>query len=195
MQASPRRLCRSPHKNVVDMQFGRASPAVSRMLVLGGGDVGSAVAHRLFRLGVQVLVSERQRSPHARRGMAFTDALFDGRASLEGVDRAVASPISAGVEAVLAGRRCIPVVDAAGKPAHCSAAFRRARRGDHASRKSPRGPARARALRRSGWVPGYVPGENCHVAIETQWGAAMGQVLHDRSAADAQLAARGRWMA
>ena len=57
-----------------------------RVLVLGGGDVGSAVAHRLFNAGLHVLISERPGSAHARRGMAFTDALFDGSARLDGVE-------------------------------------------------------------------------------------------------------------
>jgi xanthine dehydrogenase accessory factor len=34
-----------------------------------------------------------------------------------------------------------------------------------------------------GLGPGYEPGVNCHVAIESQWGPAMGAVLRDRPAA------------
>jgi len=56
-----------------------------RALIIGGGDIGSAVARALFRHGLRVLVAERAGSPHARRGMAFTDALFDGVAVLDGV--------------------------------------------------------------------------------------------------------------
>ena len=57
--------------------------------------MGSAVAHRLFRVGLQVLISDRAQSPHARRGMAFTDALFEGSATLEGVTAQCAGDLEA----------------------------------------------------------------------------------------------------
>ena len=77
--------------------------------MLGGGDVGSAVAHRLFRGGLQVLISERPASAHARRGMAFTDALFDRVAVLEGVEARRQEDI-AGVNACWIEAWQIPIV-------------------------------------------------------------------------------------
>ena len=56
-----------------------------QVLVLGCGDVGSAVGHALFRAGHRVLLCDLPRPAHARRGMAFTDALYDGEAVLDGV--------------------------------------------------------------------------------------------------------------
>ncbi len=54
-------------------------------LVRGCGDIGSAVAHALFSAGYAVLVHDVPDPGFARRGMAFTDAMFDGAASLEGI--------------------------------------------------------------------------------------------------------------
>lgn len=54
-------------------------------LVRGCGDIGSAVAHALFRHGLAVLIHDVPDPSFARRGMAYTDALYDGSACLEGV--------------------------------------------------------------------------------------------------------------
>src|SRR6266566_10166260 len=55
------------------------------VLVRGIGDIGSAVAHRLFEAGQRVVIHDVPAPAAARRGMAFTDAIFDGSAVLEGV--------------------------------------------------------------------------------------------------------------
>lgn len=54
-------------------------------LVRGCGDIGSAVAHALFSAGHPVLIHDVADPGFARRGMAFTDAMFDGCAVLEGI--------------------------------------------------------------------------------------------------------------
>jgi xanthine dehydrogenase accessory factor len=153
----------------------------SRVLVLGGGDVGSAVAHRLFQLGLQVLVSEREKSPHARRGMAFTDALFEGDSSLDGVSARWQGDLSGVMECWQRGD-AVPVVTLPEEMLIASLHF------DAIVEATMRRYAVPPDLRKLapcviGLGPGYVPGENCHVAIETQWGPAMGKVLRDSAAA------------
>lgn len=56
-----------------------------RVLVRGIGDIGSAVAHKLFTSGYLVVIHDSPRPANPRRGMAFIDAAFDGFAYLEGV--------------------------------------------------------------------------------------------------------------
>jgi xanthine dehydrogenase accessory factor len=151
-----------------------------KVLILGGGDVGSAVAHVLFRRGLQVLICERPRSPHARRGMAFTDALFDGSATLEGV-QARCLPDMASVAACWDAAREIPIV------VLDETLLTAASRFDvlvDATMRRHREPEDRRAMADCviGLGPGYAPGQNCHVAIESQWGPGMGQVLRDRAA-------------
>lgn len=152
------------------------------MLVLGGGDIGSAVAHRLFALGALVLVSDRPQSPHARRGMAFTDAIYDGEATLAGV-RARHVRDLPGVDSCWREGEAVPVVTIPEEQILASMAF------DvlvEATMRRYQMPPDARSLAPMviGLGPGYVPGSNCHVAIETQWGERMGAVLRDRAAAD-----------
>ena len=57
-------------------------------VVRGAGDIGSAVAHRLFREGCAGVLQEGPKPTTTRRGMAFADAVFDGRRHLDGVDAA-----------------------------------------------------------------------------------------------------------
>src|SRR5262245_28750344 len=55
------------------------------VVVRGVGDIGSAIAHRLFRDGYTVVLHDLPTPTTTRRGMAFADAVFDGHAALEGV--------------------------------------------------------------------------------------------------------------
>lgn len=152
-----------------------------RVLVLGGGDVGSAVAHLLFRRGVAVVIAERPRSPHARRGMAFTDALFDGRAMLDGVEACCLPDAESVVGCWLQGH-ALPMVTL--PEGDLLAALRFDVLIDATMRRNHE-PADLRLLAplSIGIGPGYEPGRNCHVAIETQWGAMLGRVLRDAPAA------------
>ena len=164
---------------------------VPRVLVRGGGDVGSAVAHRVFSAGGRVLLSEQPRSAHARRGMAYTDALFDGAAALDGIEARLMSDV-AGVLACWASARCIPVVTLAEELLLQGIVFDVIV--DATMRRHWTPPdLRAYAARAVGLGPGYQAGVNCHVAIESQWGPAMGMVL--REGATAQRAGGPRPLA
>ncbi len=56
-----------------------------RILVRGSNDVGSATAHCLFKAGYGVVIHDDPKPTSTRRKMAFTDAIFDGEATLEGI--------------------------------------------------------------------------------------------------------------
>lgn len=158
-----------------------AVPA-QRILVLGGGDVGSAVAHLLFRCGARVVIAERARSPHARRGMAFTDALFDDAAVLEGVRARHVTDVKA-IEDCWRQAGCVPLVTFPENLLTAAIPFDVVI--DATMKREPvRADLRAMAPCVIGLGPGYEPGSNCHIAIETQWGEHMGMVLRDRRAAD-----------
>ncbi len=54
-------------------------------LVLGTGDIASAIGRTLFKMGWGVVMLRDAGAPVLRRGMAFDDALEDGLAELDGV--------------------------------------------------------------------------------------------------------------
>jgi hypothetical protein len=65
------------------------------VLVRGVGDVGSAVAAVLFHAGYRVALHDEPEPTTPRRGMAFTDAVFDGVAVLDGLTaRRVENPLA-----------------------------------------------------------------------------------------------------
>ncbi|MBS0449132.1 MAG: hypothetical protein JSR59_24690 [Proteobacteria bacterium] len=155
-------------------------PATS-VLVLGCGDVGSAVAHRLFRAGARVVLCDLPEPSHSRRGMAYTDALFNGTAVLEDVAARHVADLDA-IRALWSAGGAIPVVTL--PEDDLAVALRVDAVVDAIMRRHAMPPdRRALAATVVGLGPGFTPGINCHVAVETQWGDAMGSVLRDRATA------------
>lgn len=147
-----------------------------RVLVRGSGDVASAVAHRLFCLGHAVLIHEIAQPTYTRRGMAFTDAVFDGKIDLAGV-WAKCPPTRADLQRMLACRRAIPVSTAAFEDA--LQLMRPDVLVDARMRKRwmPEGQIGLAPLS-IGLGPNFSAGVNVDVAIETAWGDSLGRILH-----------------
>ena len=64
-------------------------------IIIGSGDIGSAVAVALARVGYAAIVCDRTDPSSARRGMAFTDAWYVGHAELDGVNALFCGTIKA----------------------------------------------------------------------------------------------------
>ncbi len=138
-----------------------------RVLVRGIGDVASAVAHRLFRVGHPVVIHTDPRPTITRRGMAFADAVFDGEAILEGVHAVRVDEMDA-VREVLAAGVTIPVV--VGQWAALFSVVRphvlidaRMRKREHPERQRGLAPLTI------GLGPNFVAGETTDVVVETSW--------------------------
>jgi xanthine dehydrogenase accessory factor len=143
--------------------------------VRGIGDVGSAVAHRLFRAGYRVWISDDPEPAAPRRGMAFADAAFDGSAELEGVTATVYDDPAELAEALDARE---------GIPAFLGDLFKvlqflhpevlvdaRMRKHAHPESQLELAPFTV------GLGPNFEAGVTTHVVIETQWGDDLGKVL------------------
>jgi xanthine dehydrogenase accessory factor len=74
------------------------------IVVRGIGDIGSAIAHRLFRAGYRVVINDVPTPRTIRRGMSFGDAVFDGHAMLDGVHAVRAHDLVRVRETLEAGR-------------------------------------------------------------------------------------------
>lgn len=57
-----------------------------RILIKGAGEMASGTAHRLFRCGFQVVMTELERPTALRRQVSFCSAIYKGRTRVEGVD-------------------------------------------------------------------------------------------------------------
>ncbi len=152
-----------------------ADAQVPVVLVRGSGDIGSAVAHALLLAGYGVVLHDVDRPTAPRRGMAFADAIFDGACELDGVrarriddlvalaeacaPRDVVCVTSAGLGFLLAALQPAVLVDA------------RMRKRDAPESQIDLAPLTI------GLGPGFVAGETTHLAIETQWGDALGALV------------------
>jgi xanthine dehydrogenase accessory factor len=145
------------------------------VLVRGSGDVGSAVAAVLQRAGYGVAIHEVAAPAAPRRGMAFADAVFDGRCELDGLLARRIDDVAA-LPAAVASRDAIPVTTA--ELAEVLDVLAPAVLVDARMRKRAT-PERQRHLAplTIGLGPNVVAGETTHLAIETQWGDALGTVL------------------
>ena len=147
---------------------------MTHALVRGIGDVGSAVAHALHREGFRVVIHDVPLPAWTRRGMAYTDAVFDGEALLDRV-RAVRVYELAAIERVLADAAIAVSV-------HDFQTLRRAFAPDilvDARMRKRQRPGRQIDLARFtiGLGPNFIAQATTHVVIETAWGDAMGAVI------------------
>ena len=144
------------------------------VLVRGTGDVGSAVAVAAVRAGYRVVLHDEPAPTATRRGMAFTDAVFDGSATLAGLHaRRIAS--LADLQSVLAAGE-IPValcpleelLRVGGWLAIIDARMRKRMV-----------PERQRGLAplAIGLGPNFIAGDTVDLAIETSWGDRLGAVI------------------
>src|SRR3990172_3320850 len=78
------------------------------ILVRGGGDLGTGVAHRLHRAGFTVMVTEIARPLCVRRAVAFAEAVYSKKITVEGAVARLAPDPMAGIAHTLVGE--IPVV-------------------------------------------------------------------------------------
>lgn len=150
------------------------------VLVRGSGDVGSAVAHTLFANGFHVVIHDTARPPHARRGMAFTDALFDGTARLDGLfakrarDAEDTRPMASCGRAIVVSDASLDCVVSRVKP-HILVDARMRKRSVPESQRDI-------APVSVGLGPNFTAGVNADLVIETGWGDDLGRVITHGSA-------------
>jgi xanthine dehydrogenase accessory factor len=147
-------------------------------LVKGAGDLATGVALRLQRAGFAVAMTELPRPTVVRRTVAFAEAVYEGCASVEGVEGVRVEDLGE-VERLLA-RRAVPViVDAEG------AAVPRLRPSllvDAIMAKRNLGTRISDAPVVVALGPGFVVGRDAHAVVETKRGHTLGRVLREGEA-------------
>jgi len=146
-----------------------------QILVRGSSDIASAVAVRLFQAGYSVVLHDAPQPTTTRRKMAFSDAIFDGAAMLEGVMSRHAVDVPALI-ALIFQRSVIPLTtlefpQLLGFFAPQVLVDARMRK-----RQKPEVQLQLAPLT-IGLGPNCIAGENVHLAIETAWGEQLGAVI------------------
>lgn len=146
----------------------------------GGGDLATGIVHRLFRAGFPVLVLETDSPAAIRRQVSFSEAVYDGTATVEGVTaERIASANRASVNHVLEGGRVPLLVDPEGssipllKPDIVV---------DAIIAKKNLGTAKEMAPLVIGVGPGFTAGEDVDLVVESMRGHNLARIFTTGSA-------------
>lgn len=150
----------------------------TRVLIKGGGDLGTGVAWRLRRAGLLVLITELARPLVVRRAVAFASAVYAGAITIEGITARRVESFAASRTVLDAGE--IPVL--IDPTTRAREFFAPTILVDAVLAKRNTGTRRTDAPLVLALGPGFTPGADCHAVIETQRGHDLGRVLWNRPA-------------
>lgn len=146
----------------------------------GGGDLATGIVHRLFRAGFPVLVLETDSPAAIRRQVSFSEAVYDGTVTVEGVTaERIASANRASVNHVLEEGRVPLLVDPEGssipllKPDIVV---------DAIIAKKNLGTAKEMAPLVIGVGPGFTAGEDVDLVVESMRGHNLARIFTTGSA-------------
>jgi xanthine dehydrogenase accessory factor len=147
------------------------------VLIRGGGDIASGVALRLHRAGYLVFITELAQPLAVRRTVSFSEAVYEGEWTVEGVTARKAETDSEAIELLQDG--IIPVLVA---PDLESVSLDYSILIDARLLKIVEDTRLFPQTLTIGLGPGFIAGVNCHAAIETNRGHTLGRAYWEGSA-------------
>lgn len=150
-----------------------------RVWIKGAGDLATGIACRLHRSGFQVMMTEIEVPTTVRRTVAFSPAVYEGEAVVEGIRAVRCETLEAADEAVNKGLVAV-LVDETGETArgwNADAVV------DAIIAKRNTGTSLTDAPVVIGVGPGFTAGVDCHCVVETKRGHNLGRCLYEGSAA------------
>lgn len=146
----------------------------------GGGDLATGIVHRLFRAEFPVLVLETDSPAAIRRQVSFSEAVYDGTATVEGVTaERIASADRASVDHVLEAGRVPLLVDPEG---NSIAQLKPDIVVDAIIAKKNLGTAKEMAPLVIGIGPGFTAGEDVDLVVESMRGHNLARIFTTGSA-------------
>jgi len=148
------------------------------IIVRGGGDMATAVIHRLWRAGFRVLALETDKPSAIRRQVAVSEAVYDGRATVEGMT-AVRIDVASQCEIIWSRGQVPLLVDP-----HAASidTMKPAVVVDAMIAKRNLGTHKAMAPLTIALGPGFAAGSDVHAVVETMRGHDLGRIIYDGSA-------------
>ena len=146
-------------------------------LIRGAGDIASGAAMRLWRCGIDVVMTDLARPTAIRRTVAFSNAIVHGETTVEGL-RAVRAENAAEAKKLLR-EGSLPVL--ADPECACRGELAPDALVDAILAKRNLGTKIDDAPIVVGVGPGFTAGEDCHAVIETMRGHTLGRVLYEGS--------------
>ena len=148
------------------------------VIVRGAGDISTGTIHRLFKAGFDVLVLETERPSAIRRRVAFSEAVYDGAATVEGVT-ATRIADTGEISATLAWGEVPLLVDPSGESIRL---LRPAAVVDAILAKRNLGTSMDMAPLTVALGPGFMAGRDVRYVIETMRGHDLGRIIASGSA-------------
>jgi xanthine dehydrogenase accessory factor len=148
------------------------------VVVRGGGDLASGVAHALFRGGMKVIVLEMENPLCVRRTVSFAHAVLNRTAEVEGV-QGVRAHTAGDIRNVTAKGK-IPVTTA--PMADVLGQFKPSALIDATLSKKNDGMTKDLAPLTIALGPGFVAGEDVDIVVETMRDHGLGQFIYKGSA-------------
>lgn len=146
-------------------------------IIRGAGDIASAIALRLHKCGVTVIMTEVERPLTVRRTVAFSEAIHSGKTQVEGVVGVRAESVDDALRRALEG--VVPVL----VDPKCSCIWLEPDvLVDAILAKRNVGTTIGMAPIVIGVGPGFTAGDDCHAVVETMRGHTLGRVYYDGSA-------------
>jgi xanthine dehydrogenase accessory factor len=149
----------------------------SFVLIWGGGDLASGVALRLHRVGLPVLVVEREQPLAVRRSVSFAEAAYEDEITIEDVTGRLINSLEGMVDCWEKGE--VPVL--IDPELSLLADVQPLVLVDARMRKKAYPLDLSIADLVIGLGPGFTVGENCHAAVETNRGHFLGRVYWEGS--------------
>lgn len=149
------------------------------VVVKGAGDLASGIAYRLFRCGLDVIMTELAKPLVVRRNVSFAVAVYEGAVNIEGVPAKLADTAEQALEFL--AERVIPVV--IDPKADVVTLLRPLIVVDARMAKRNLRTTRDEAPLVIGLGPGFTAGQDVHAVIETCRGHDLGRVLYSGCAA------------
>ena len=147
-------------------------------LVKGAGDLASGVALCLFRAGFSVVMTEAPQPTVVRRAVAFAEAVYEGRANVEGLEGVLCRDSDEVLGLLRMG--VIPVL--VDPEAHVRHRLRPDLLVDGIMAKRNTGTGIRDAPLVVALGPGFVAGQDAHAVIETKRGPTLGSVITEGAA-------------
>lgn len=149
------------------------------VIVRGGGDISTGTIMKLYKSGFSVLILEIANPSAIRRNVAFSEAVYEGRQTVEDETCYLAKSISE-AESFLANGRLTMLVDP-----ECESVkhFKPFAVVDAILAKKNLGTSKQLAPITIALGPGFTAGADVDAVIETQRGHSLGRIIYNGSAA------------
>lgn len=148
------------------------------VVIRSGGDIATAVAHKLYRSGFKILILERKMPLAIRRNVVFSEAIFENQVCVEKVICKKANNLDEIYEHWRSG--IIPII--VDEECEVLNSIKADVLVDGILAKKNMNTSITMAPLTIALGPGFVAGEDVHVVIETNRGHDLGRLIYEGSA-------------